>query len=105
MATYLVVYKGGHAPATDAERESVMKNWMGWFGSLGSSVKDMGNPFSTSAVVAAGGAVTQGGASQLTGYSVLIADDLDAATTMAKGCPILGYVDGSLEVYETINAM
>ena len=49
-------------------------------------------------------AVSEGAASALTGYSVLKADSLDEATKMAKGCPVLAS-NGSVEVYETFNAM
>ena len=50
---------------------------------------DGGNPFGPAASIAADGSVTEGGASRLTGYSVLKADSLHTATTLAKDCPIL----------------
>jgi hypothetical protein len=40
----------------------------------------------------------------LSGYSVVSADSLDAATKMAAGCPVL--TDGGIvEVYETFDVM
>ena len=42
-----------------------------------------------------------GGSNPLTGYTIVTADDLDAAVAMAKGCPILSS-GGSVEVAETI---
>jgi hypothetical protein len=54
--------------------------------------------------VAADGTVRDGAASALTGYSILKADNISAAADLAKGCPILTS-GGSVEVYETFNAM
>jgi hypothetical protein len=104
MATFVLVYKGGGMPETDAEREAVMAAWGNWFGGLGESVVDGGNPFGPSKTVAANGTVRDGASSALTGYSILKADNIAAATNFAKGCPILTS-GGSVEVYETFNAM
>jgi hypothetical protein len=104
MATYVLVYKGGGMPETDAEREAVMAAWGNWFGGLGESVVDGGNPFGPSKTVATNGTVRDGASSALTGYSILKADNIAAATEFAKGCPILTS-GGSVEVYETYNAM
>ena len=104
MATYVLVYKGGGEPATDAEREAVMAAWGKWFGVLGDSVVDGGYPFGPSSSVSANGAVRDGASSGLTGYSILKADNLKAAADLAKGCPIFGS-GGSVDVYETHNVM
>ena len=40
----------------------------------------------------------------MTGYSVVVADSLDAAVEIAKGCPHLA-ANGRVEVYETIDVM
>jgi hypothetical protein len=82
-----------------------MAAWGQWFGGLGQAIVDGGNPFSGQACsIAADGSVSTGSGSGLTGYSILKADDLNAATSMAKGCPILTS-GGSIEVYETIQVM
>ncbi|MEP7214662.1 MAG: YciI family protein [Anaerolineaceae bacterium] len=105
MANFLLVYRGeAKQPATEAEGEKVMAAWMGWFGSMGEAVVDGGNPISGSKSVASNGAVSDGAASGLTGYSVVKADSLDAAAKLAKGCPHLA-AGGMVEVYETFNAM
>jgi len=59
--------------------------WTGWFEDLGASVTDRGNPIFQSATVGNCGADTR-----LGGYSLITADDLDAALALAKGCPALG---------------
>jgi hypothetical protein len=104
MANYVLVYKGGRMPEGDAEREAAMAAWGGWFGTLGGSIVDAGNPFAVSASVATDKTVSSGGASGLSGYSILSADSLDAATESAKGCPHLEY-GGSVEVYEIYPVM
>ncbi len=104
MAKYLLAYKGGGMADGDAEREAAMAAWGTWFGSLGPAVVDPGNPFGPSSTVAAGGGVSNGAPSGLTGYTVLSADSLDAANELAKGCPILD-AGGSVDVYETVALM
>lgn len=104
MPKYVLVYKGGSVPEGEAEQQKVMAAWGAWFGGLGAAVADGGNPFGPSMAIAADGKATAGGPSMLTGYSVLEAGDLNAATEMAKGCPVLAS-GGTVEVYETFNVM
>jgi hypothetical protein len=100
MAKFVYVYTGGQMAATPQEQEQVMQAWGAWFGTLGDVVTDMGNPFGPSATVSSG-AVSEGGASKASGYSILTADSLGAATEKAKSCPVLA-AGGSVEVYEAI---
>jgi hypothetical protein len=104
MANYLLAYTGGGMAQTDAEREAAMAEWGNWFGSLGEAVVEIGNPLGASATVSNGGSVNDGTPSSLTGYSVLSADSLAAASALVKGCPVLAS-GGSVEVYETLNVM
>jgi YCII-related domain len=97
MGNYLFAYRGGGMAATDEERQAAMAAWGAWFGKLGEAVVDPGNPFAGSTSVGNGGAP----ASQLTGYSVVKADSLDAASALAGGCPVLDG-GGSVDVYEAI---
>lgn len=99
MGKYVFVYKGGTQPATEAEGAKVMEAWVGWFGTLGTAVVDGGNPFGASTAVASDGSTTAA-STGLGGYSIVSADSLSAAATLAKGCPILA-AGGSVEVYET----
>jgi hypothetical protein len=100
MANFVLAYKGRTSqPATEAEGQAAMAAWMAWFGSIGSAVVDHGNPFGPSKTVSNGGTVGDGAASGLSGYSIVSASDLAAATEFAKGCPILAN-GGAVEVYE-----
>jgi hypothetical protein len=104
VANYVLVYKGGGMPETEAQRQQVMAAWGQWFGSLGQDMVDGGNPFAGSKSISSDGTVDGPGGSALTGYSIIKADSLDQAAQRAKGCPILSS-GGSIEVYETFNVM
>jgi hypothetical protein len=104
MANYLLAYKGGGMAQTDAEREAAMAAWGSWFQNLGQALVEAGNPFGPSATVSSDGSVGDGGQSGLTGYSVIGAVSLAAATELAKGSPVLA-AGGSVEVYEAIELM
>jgi hypothetical protein len=104
MGTYLLAYRGGGMPETDAEREESMKAWGAFLGGLGSDVVDAGNPFGSAATVAASGGVSDGASSGLSGYSIISSGSLGDATAKAKGCPILT-AGGTVEVHEIFPVM
>jgi hypothetical protein len=104
MPKYLLAYRGGSTPESEEEQRAVMGAWTGWFGALGPAVVDGGNPFSVAATVTSDRSTTEGGAAELTGYSLIRADSVDDAAQMAKGCPVLD-AGGSVEVYETFEVM
>ena len=97
MAKFALVYQGGAMAETEEAQQAAMAAWGAWFGSLGPAVVDAGAPFGASAAVGGGAAQTG-----LTGYSILEADDLDAATKMAEGCPVLEG-GGRVDVYEALD--
>jgi hypothetical protein len=105
MTNYVLVYKGGSGmPATEEEQQQVLAAWGTWYERLGQALVDGGNPFGPSRSIAADGAITDGAASGLTGYTILQADSLDAAAEMGQGCPVLAS-GGTVEVYETFEAL
>src|ERR1019366_7586101 len=99
---YVLVYYGGSAGATEAEQARQMQAWGAWFGSLGAAVVDGGAPFSgkVNSVAADGSASSGPIGEEASGYSILEADSLDAATGMAKRSPLL-QSGGRIAVYET----
>lgn len=101
MAKFILAYRGGSVPETEADQQSVMEAWMGWFGSIGESVVDGGNPFGASMSRTGDGAPAPGAPSALTGYSIVEADSIEAATELAGGCPVLAD-GGSVDVYEAM---
>jgi len=77
-----------------------MNAWMAWFGSMGSAVIDFENPFSGSTALAPDG--SRGSpTSELTGYSIVEPDNLDAGATLTKECPNLAS-GGSVETIAPI---
>ena len=100
MAKFVYLYRGVQMEETPEAQEQAMQAWGAWFGKLGAAVTDMGNPFSASATVGPGGA-TNGGSSNVGGYSVVTADSLADATAKVAGCPALE-AGGIVEVYEAI---
>src|SRR5688572_9712286 len=99
-----MVYSGGGMPESEEEGQRVMAAWGQWYGNLGEKVVDGGNPFGPSMSVAADGKTSQGPPSNLSGYTIVSADSMDAATAMAKDCPILDS-GGRVDVYETFRMM
>jgi hypothetical protein len=106
MANYLLAYHGGGGMAQDeAARNKLMAQWGKWFQDLGSALVDGGNPVMKAKTITSKGGVSDGGGQNpVSGYSVIKADNLDAAVTLAKGCPVLAG-GGSIEVAETFNSM
>jgi len=91
MTTFLFTYRApGNYVRGTAEGVAA---WTAWFDSMGAAVVNIGNPVAESATVGdCGNSVLP-----LDGYSLVTADDLDAALTMAKGCPLVSR-GGGVEV-------
>lgn len=99
MPKFHFTYSGGSGemPSEPEEIAAVMAEWEAWYGQLGESIVDGGNPFGARQTVGPDGSVSDGGPS--TGYTIVNATDLADATSKAKGCPVLG-TGGSVEVSE-----
>lgn len=94
MSKYVFLYQGA-GEATD----DVMAAWMGWFESIGDSLVDGGNPFGAGRQVTKNGTKDlSGDDSPLTGYSIVNAENMDAAEKLLDGCPI---IDG-VRIYEAM---
>lgn len=103
MTNYVLLFSGGSGMPEDPEVIAAMlKAWENWYTGMGAAVVDGGNPFSPMAKsVAPDRSVNDGPAGTMyNGYTIISADSLDAATEMAKGCPILDD-GGDVSVYET----
>jgi hypothetical protein len=68
--------------------------WDSWFDALGANLFDNGNP-----VFVTTGTGNTGGDLRLGGYSLISAENLDAAVELAKNCPII-QSGGAVEVGE-----
>lgn len=99
MTKFIYAYHGGKAPSSPEEGEKVMKLWTAWFADMGDAVVDGGNPLGMSKTVSGAGVADDGGANPIAGYTLVNAADMDAAVSMAKGCPMIAD-GGSVEVAE-----
>ncbi len=100
MSKFVLVYRGGTMAESPEEQDAVMKQWMGWFDSIGPSILDGGNPFGGSIAVGSGGAKAET-TTQLTGYTIVESESLDAAASLVAKCPVLS-TGGSIEIFEAM---
>ena len=99
MTQYVIVYLGGNQPASPEEGKQHFAKYMDWLSSLGDAVVSPANPLKDTHTVNPDGTVTSGGTTSMSGYTIIAADAMEAALSMARACPFLD-VGGSLEVSE-----
>lgn len=92
MAEFILTYRPPAGYAGDSE---TVEAWRAWFAGMGPALKDIGRPVFSRATV---GNISAG-STQLGGYSMVSAQDLDEAVALAKGCPALD-IGGGVEVGE-----
>ena len=107
MKKFVVIY---HAPMSAAEQMANvtpeemakgMEPWMAWVQRSGSALVDIGAP------LVGGQKLTKAGASasdkQVVGYSIVQAEDIEAAKALLDGHPhIEGMEGGEIEVHEAV---
>lgn len=99
MSKYIITYLGGDKPASPEEGKQHMEKYMEWLSSLGDAVVSPMNPFAKTHTVNTDGSVEGGSKTAMSGYTIVKADSIDDALSMAKDCPFLE-INGSLEVSE-----
>ncbi|MGB5847672.1 MAG: hypothetical protein WBH40_04230 [Ignavibacteriaceae bacterium] len=68
---------------------------------MGDSAVSPANPFKNTSTVNSDGTITIGSTTSMSGYTIIEADSMEAALSIAKACPFLD-IGGSLEVSELI---
>ena len=101
MSRYVMVYLGGDQPATPEEGKQHFSKYMDWLSSLGEAAVSPANPLKDTCTVNSDGTVSSGGASTMSGYTIVDAESMESAQSMAKACPFLN-IGGSLEVSELV---
>ena len=81
-------------------KEHISK-YMAWISSLGDAAVSPANPLKGTKTMSSDGSVTTGGSSTISGYTIIEANSMDAALSIARACPFLE-IGGSLEVSELI---
>ncbi len=104
MPNFMMVYRGD---ATDMDamtpetQQAIMAEWGVWYGKIGDAVVDGGAPFSISTSIKPDG--TTGNATNLTGYTVVKADDLAGATALTDGHPLLNDPSHVIDIFECVD--
>jgi hypothetical protein len=101
MSQYVIVYLGGDQPASPEEGKQHMAKYKEWLASLGDSAVSPANPFKNTSTVKPDGTVTSGSTTSMSGYTIIEAETIEAALSIAKACPFLD-IGGSLEVSELV---
>ncbi len=101
MPKFVFAYHGGKKPESEAEGAKIMAEWQAWFAEMGDAVVDGGNPVGQSYTVHSGGVDDNGGANPISGYTLVQARDMVAATGYARNCPMVKDGSGTVEVAET----
>jgi hypothetical protein len=78
-----------------------MKAWMQWAAKAGDGIVDLGTPLGAGKEVSASGISDT--ATNLGGYSVLQAEDMDGALALLEGHPHLMMPDASIQAYEALD--
>ena len=91
MPKYMLTFHGEmnmeDMPSDPKAVQAMMAAWGAWYESMGEGLVDGGAPFSVSTAVDANGGTDA--PAQLTGYTIIDAADMDAATAIAKGSPVI----------------
>jgi hypothetical protein len=105
MSDFAFLYRGRDTNASPEQMQHRMVTWRAWFKQLGEQghLKDIGHPLENSGKVVKGKekSVTDGPFAEakdvVGGFTLIQARDLEQATELSKGSPILE-VGGSVEV-------
>ncbi len=110
MGDYLLLFRGGDARTLQQSPEkwqAHMAKWMQWMGDLGKEGKFVGaQPLTATGKTVTGSkkVVTDGpfmeGKEMVGGYLICKSENYDEAVEISKGCPILEFDDGIVEVRE-----
>ena len=101
MSQFIITYLGGDQPSSPEEGKKHFAKYQEWLSSLGNSVVSPMNPFKNTSTVNSDGSVTTGSTTSISGYTIIEAESMEAALSIAKACPFLD-INGSLEVSELV---
>lgn len=98
MAQFIFTYHGGKKPETPEEGAEGMKQWKAWVAGLGEALVNPGTPVGITKVLTASGVSEDPSPHPIMGFSILEAEDMDAALERLKDCPHLHLFEGTVEV-------
>ena len=94
---FLFVYYGGAMATTPAAQKKSNDMWMAWFKQQGKAIADIGAAVKPGKMVGKKAKAITG--KMVTGYTVVMADNLEAAVAIAKTSPNV-MEGGQIGVYE-----
>ncbi len=97
MSTYVLSFRGQNDRPSDPDQEAA---WGQWFQAIGSNIVDFGHRVGRVSTL---GSDATGVGTVLSGYVVIVAEDLQGAVAVAERCPGLKH-GGGVEVGETVDA-
>ena len=77
-----------------------MEKWKAWAASLGAALINPGTPVGVTKVLTADGVSGNPSPHPIAGFSMIKAENMDAALELLKNCPHLHMFHGTLEVSE-----
>ena len=113
MTKYLYLFRGGDKPMSELspeEQQQHMGEWSTWMQSLaekgqlidGLPLHGAGKQVSNKGTLVTDGPFAEG-AEMVGGYLMVKANSLDEATEMSKGCPMLQFDEGHIEIREILD--
>jgi hypothetical protein len=105
MKKFILLYNGPATRVEDmdpAKVKEIMGMWAAWMGRLGDAMVDFGQPMDNGESVVDDG--SEGKALELSGYSIIQAEDMDGAKKLVDGHPFLSDKTGkfSVEIFELL---
>lgn len=100
MAKFMMTYLGGDQPSSPEEGKKHFADYQAWLGGLGDAVVSAMNPIKGTQTIQSDGSVTAG-ITNMSGYTIVEAENIDIAIEMAQACPFLK-INGQLEVSEYV---
>jgi len=107
MKKFIVLYhmsKGAAekmATASPEDMKKGMEPWMAWATKCGNGLVDIGTPLGNGQKISKSGGMPSN--KDVVGYSILQAEDMEAAMEMMQGHPHLEWADGcEIEVHESL---
>jgi len=97
----MITYLGGNQPSSPEEGQKHKSEYMTWLSSLGDSAISPTNPIKNTIIVNSDRSFTSGSVTSMSGFTVIKADSMEEALSIAINCPFLD-LGGSLEVSELI---
>ncbi len=106
MSKFIYIYKGPATPMdqfTEEQSAQQMAAWGAWMGKIGPALTDGGAPFGARTAVLDNG--TTADVTELQGYTIVEAENLDAAKALTEGHPFLSERNGhySVEIFELVD--